>query len=63
MIVYAAMPRHPSNPPKHVRSSVGVTVLDGEGSRIRDCEWRDAWTVARLDPARRVDWDATTPSG
>ena len=48
------MPRHP---PKHGRSSVGVTDLDGEVSRIWGREQCDASTVERLDR------DATTLSG
>jgi len=53
------MPRHPSDCPEHVWASIGVTVLDGEVSRIWNCERCVAWTQERLDPAHRVDWDVT----
>ena len=56
------MPRHPSDCPEHVWASIGVTVLDGEVSRIWNCERCVAWTQERLDPDHRVDWDATTLS-
>jgi hypothetical protein len=51
------MSRQPLEPPTHVRSSAGVTVLDDESSHSRDREPCDARTVGRLDR------DATTLSG
>jgi hypothetical protein len=53
----------PSDCPEHVWSSVGITVVDGQLSRIWDCERCTAWTAELLDEDRHVEWGDTSLSG
>ena len=56
------MSRQPADCPEHVWASIGVTVLDGEVSRIWNCERCVAWTQEHLDPSHRIDWETTALS-
>lgn len=43
----------------HAWASVGVTTVDGQVTRIWDCERCVVWTREPLDEADEIDWAET----
>lgn len=48
---------------EHAWASVGVTVVEGEVTRVWACEHCPAWTREYLDREHLVDWDETWLAG
>jgi hypothetical protein len=44
---------------EHAWASIGVTVVDGDVTRVWVCERCPAWTRELLDDATEVAWDDT----
>lgn len=48
---------------EHAWASIGVTVIEGEVTRLWACENCPAWSRQPLDPAAEIDWADTWLAG